>query len=546
MNYSFVARRLSSICLLFGVFMLCTIPWSLPMFGGDWAHESDGVFGLFASFAVCLAAGLLLRFLGRGVSESYSKKEATAVVGLTWILATLLGALPYLFSGTERLEGVPMSVCDALFESQSGFSTTGATVFGELERSDLLPRCILFWRCTTHFLGGLGIMVLFVVLLGFGSGTKNIMRFEMTGISKSSQSERLQQLVKIVFCLYAGMNLVLTLLLVAQGLSFYDAICHAFSTISTGGFSTFNASAGHFAVAGYRWSESIEWTLAFFMFLGGTNFILLYWFCIGKPGRLLGDTEWRTYVGVILAAVTIIFLSGWISNDFDNFGTADRPFYTSGAGVPDESGRTPVRESLPAVQAFRVTVFQVVSIITTTGFCTDEFEKWSGLSCCAVLILMFIGGCAGSTSGGFKVIRAVCLVKTLPHEIELSYRPNVVRPVLIGKFPIDKEVVRHVMVHFTLLVSIFVAGTFLVLIFEPISTWGEVPIAGDRKLIDTASAVASCLNNVGPGLGLIGARQNYGVFGEISKFLFTTLMMLGRLEMFVILSMFHPGFWRRN
>ena len=532
--------------------MLTGIPWALPALGGMWEYESRGVRGLLCSMLVCFGIAAVFRRLGRGNIDYFSKKEATAVVGLSWILATILGALPFLLAGVQRMEGVPMSVCDALFEAQAGFSTTGATVFGELERPDLLPRCILFWRLSTHFLGGLGIMVLFVVLLGFGTGTgadkKGIVRSEMTGPSRSSPKERIRQMALAVFGVFLGLNVAQTVLLYLQGLTLFDAICHSFSTVSTGGFSTFNASAGHFASHGYTWAASIEWTLIVFMFLGGTNFILLYWIVKRRPDKLFKDAEWRTYVGIIGVATLVIFCSGMVEGDFDNFGTSDKPVYAMPAisnGPGEEDPRTTERILVPPTTAFRTAIFQVVSILTTTGLCTDEYEKWSGLSCFIILILMFLGGCAGSTSGGFKIIRVICLIKWLPQEIELSYRPNVVRPLIIGGVPMDKETVRRIMVHFVMLTTVFIVGTLLVLALEPLTTWGERQVSGDRKLADTASAVASCLNNVGPGLGLIGARQNFGVFSESSKFVFTWLMMIGRLELFVVLSMFHPGFWRK-
>ncbi len=569
MNYSFVYRQLSAVCFMIGGFMFVALPWALPALGGVWEHELRGVFGLVVSIGVCLSVAALFWRLGcvceeqnqpkqparesddsrrwekelfQAEIQTFSKKEATAVVGLSWVLATVLGALPYLLADVHRAEGVPMSICDALFESQSGFSTTGATVFGEVERPDLLPRCILFWRLTTHFLGGLGIMVLFVVLLGYGTGAKTLVRSEMTGPSKSSPKQRIRQLGLAVFGIYVALIAVETVLLLAQGVTLFDSLCHSFSTVSTGGLSSFNASAGHFAAHGYAHAASIEWTLTAFMFLGGSNFILLYLFFKRQPGKLLRDTEWRVYVGMIVATTLIIFVSGLIDKDFDNFGTDDLPTYSqNGTELSTETEQVTV----PVLMAFRTVVFQVVSILTTTGLCTDEYEKWTGLSCGVLLLLMFLGGCAGSTSGGFKIIRVICLVKSLPHAVEQSYRPNVVRPLLIGGVPLDKETVRHMMMHFVVLTTVFIGGVLLALLFEPLSTWGNRPVAGDRKLIDMASAVASCLNNVGPGLGLIGARQNFGVFSETSKFLFTWLMMIGRLELFVVLSMFHPGFWQK-
>ncbi len=541
--------------------MLTCLPWAMPALGGEWEYESRGVFGLLVSMLICLASAALFWRLGRephgtnmsqgyipadtkqrylAETQNFSKKEATAVVGLSWVLATCLGALPYLLADVHRAEGVPMSLCDALFESQSGFSTTGATVFSEVERPGLMPRCILFWRLTTHFLGGLGIMVLFVVFLGLGTGAKILVRAEMTGPSKASPKQRVRQLGIAVFGIYVALIVAETVLLLLQGVTLFDSLCHAFSSVSTGGLSSFNSGAGHFAAYGYANAASIEWTLIAFMFLGGTNFILLYLFFFREPSRLGRDAEWRVYVGIILVATSVIFVSGLIDNDFDNFGTDDRATYSSTGEILNNNTKT---ETVPALTAFRTATFHVVSILTTTGLCTDEYEKWNGLSCGIILLLMFFGGCAGSTSGGFKIIRVVCLMKSLPQEIEQSYRPNVVRPLLLGGAPLEKETIRHIMMHFVMLTTVFIAAVLVTLVLEPLSTWGDRPVQGDRKLIDMAHAAASCLNNAGSGLGLLGARQNFGVFSEASKFIFTWLMMIGRLELFVILSLFHPGFW---
>ena len=509
MNYPLVFGFLGTVCHILGVSMLFSLPWAHPVLGGEWDNERSGAIGLVVSMAICFMTGFLLRFLGRGASESFSRKEATAIVALSWILATILGMLPFLLSGTERMEGVPLSVCDALFESQSGFSTTGATIFGELERSDLLPRCILFWRSTTHFLGGLGIMVLFVALLGHGTFGKTMMRFEWSG--KSSPRERMQLLAKALFKIYVTLNILLTTALVLQGLTLFDALCHSFGTVATAGFSTFNASAGHFVDAGYSSAVGIEWTLMLFMFIGGTNFVLLYWFALRKPERLFRNTEWRVYLGIIFVATILIICSG----------------------INDNPTETPIRTVL----------FHVVALATTTGYVTAEYEKWNGFACGVFLLLMFIGGCAGSTAGGFKVLRAVSIWKLLPQEIEKAYRPNVVRPLLLDGTPMEKDVIQRILVHLSVMAAVFVTATLFILAFEPATAWGTPRVGGDRKLIDSASAVVSCMNNVGPGLGLVGARQNFGNFSEPAKFLFAWLMMLGRLEFFVVLSLFHRGFW---
>ncbi|GHT28277.1 potassium transporter [Planctomycetales bacterium] len=552
MNYSFVFRQLSACCLLLCASTALCLPWSSPLCGGNWHNEVKGFFGLLGSMGVCFLFAVCFQqlswFFGKNLNDTqrsfFAKKEAIAVVGLAWILATILGALPFLFSGVQRAEGVPMSICDALFESQSGFSTTGATVFKELERSDLLPRCIMFWRCITHFLGGLGIVVLFVILLGYGTGTKKMLRSESSGFSNNIPKFSIRQLAKTVFWIYVSMNVVQTAILVLLGVPLFDALCHSFSTVSTGGFSTFNAGAGHFAAHGYTFASVIEWTFIIFMFLGGTSFILLYYLFTGTPKHLLCDEEWRVYAGIIIITSAVIFISGLIHKDFDNYGTADIPVYSSNTAQA-ENGKKPALETIPWHKSFQTAVFQVVSLTTTTGLCTDEYEKWSGLSCGILLFLIFIGGCSGSTSGGFKIIRAICIGKALPQEIELTYRPNVVRILFINGKPIERDTVRQVFVHFAVLAAVFVIGVMLILAVEPSAAWGVNSVAGERKLIDASSAVLSCLINAGTGFGLIGARQHYGIFSDVSKFILTWLMLLGRLELFVVLAMFQPGFWKK-
>ncbi len=459
MNYPFIFHQLSVVCVLLGAFMFLSLPWALSILGGQWQDEASGVLGLILSIVACFLSAGIFRYFGSKTLKNvppdlFSKREAIAVVGLAWILATLLGALPYLIAGVHRAENTPMTVCDALFESQSGFSTTGATVFGEVERPDLLPRCILFWRFSTHFLGGLGIMLLFVVLLGYGTGSgfgmgmKSILRSEMTGPTKAHSQNHIQELGRIVFWIYVGMNVVQTTILVFLGVDLFDAICHSFTTVSTGGFSTFNASAGHFAAHGFSAASAIEWTLIIFMFLGGMNFMLLYLGLTGKMMAILKDAEWRAYVSVLLVAIVVLFAVGMVGKDFDNYGTADVPYYVSNevskvpigkktpqhsptekeefydeteedrpnpegdepgnlVAIPNETLIEAPRVLVPVLIALRVVVFQVVSIMTTTGLCTDEYEKWSGLSCCVIILLMFLGGCAGSTAGGFKIICGV-------------------------------------------------------------------------------------------------------------------------------------------
>jgi len=619
MNIRLLCKLLGVLSLLVGGFMLFSLPWAFPLIGQHTdikmpdEFESRGFWALIQSTIVCGLVSALLLFIGKNSKGRLYRKEAMAVVGLSWILATLLGALPYLLSGTARgtsvrvFEGsdrpmiadfgfgftqqwhpigpvakdelvvltailevrpavglsrraliektgarvadpiatfeqlqrkpewqnvligpggtarvtsadraanyrirpVPMNFWDAIFESQSGFSTTGATVINDLEDPYLVPHCILFWRSSTHFLGGLGIIVLFVVLLGQGSAGKALMRAEMPGPTKEGAMARMQASAWLFAAIYVALNLLLAIILKLCGMTVFDAICHSFGTMATGGFSTYNASLGHFD------SPTIEYIVTGFMILAGTNFTLLYFFVLRRPGRLLADPEWRTYIAIIVLFTLLVILFGMINRD---------------------SGF----QSLP--EALRYGSFQVVSIITTTGFGTNDFNNWNPFGRAALLLLMFVGGCAGSTGGGMKVIRHLLFFKIIWLEVERSYRPRIVRVLRVGDKPVEDQGLRlNILVYFGLILMLFTFSWLFVAGFESDTVWG---IDAGNRLIDSASAVAATLNNIGPGLGVVGATENYANFSGFTKLLFVWLMMLGRLEIFAILVLFFPQFWK--
>ena len=491
------------------------------------SFEYDGFRGLLLSIAICSMVGLMLRYIGRKNRGGHLfQKEAMAIVGLSWVLATILGSLPYYLSGTCVAAGSPMTFIEAMFESQSGFSTTGATVLTDLESPDLVPHCILFWRSWTHFLGGLGIVVLFVAILGQGSAGKAMMRAEMPGPTPESDMPRMQRTALIFASIYVGLNGVLTIIYRLEGMTSFDALCHAFGTMATGGFSTYNTSHGRFN------SALIDYTTIAFMIAAGTNFTLLYLTLIGRPRKLFADVEFRTYLGILVFVTAGVIFFGMQAGD-DKFGS--------------------LGESL------RYGLFQVVSVMTTTGYGTADFDQWNNFSRGILLMLMFVGGCAGSTGGGMKVIRHILFYKILKLEIEKSHRPRVVRFLRIGGSTLDDPDVNHsIVVYFSMVLAIFVVSWLLLITFEPDSTWGYVngssspELRGlqrqhtlDEKLLDCASAVVATLNNIGPGVGVVGTTHNYAGFSQGAKFLFIWLMMLGRVEIFCVLVLFFPSFWRR-
>lgn len=531
MNYRLLSKYLGIIVMLIGGSMLLSLPWAFPAFGQTAEFETAGFWGLMASIAVSLALGLALYVPFRAEDSRLFTREAMVVVTLSWVLATFLGALPFLVAQVERAPGAPMDVADALFESAAGFTGCGATILSQLEvpkavdesppGPPLVPRCLLFWRSETHFLGGLGIMVLFVAVLGQGSAGKALMRAETPGPSKDTGATRVQYAAWSFAAIYLSLNVILTLLLILEGVSIFDALCHAFGTVATGGFSTFNDSVAHFRNQQYPWSYLIEMTIAVFMAISCVNFALLYLFVAGKFEALWKDIELRYYLAILLGATVAVMVVEMISGH-QHFGTF--------------------------AEAWRYSFFNVTSIMTNTGFANQNFDTWSHFSRATLLVLMFVGGCAGSTSCSIKVIRHVLLWKILYMEIERFFAPRVVRPLLLGDEVIrDPELPRKILVYFcTVLVVIVLAWQILVLI-EPTSTWDNATQAdcvGQNKLIDCASAVAATINGVGPGLGVVGATENYGKFTWASKLLYTFLMILGRLEIFVVLALFVPGFWR--
>ncbi len=533
MNLKLVSHLLGIVSWLIGLTMAFSLPAAWPNIGGQEKFEVSGFGALVTSIVVSLFVGILLRHFGRGAPETLYRKEAMAIVGLSWVLATILGAMPYKFAGvkyTQDASGRPVSmgIAESLFESQSGFSTTGATVLTDIENEAWVPRCILFWRSSTHFLGGLGIIVLFVAVLGQGSAGKALMRAEMPGPSKEGSHERMQHTAWIFAAIYCGLNVILAVLLKLEGMTWFEAICHAFGTMATGGFSTLNSSLGGFEKLGEFESALIEYTVILFMILAGTNFTLMYLTLLGKPLALLKDPEWRVYIGIIVICTLLVLIFGtWVNNERD----ADSLLPPGG----------------DYEHAFRDGLFQVVSILTTTGFGTADFDQWHNFSRALLLVLMFVGGCAGSTGGGMKVIRHILFVKILRLGIEHSYHPSVVRHIRLGgESIVDSDVARNILLYFGLVALIFSLSTQLLVGIEPDSTWANStppqPVA--NKLIDSSSAVAATLHNIGPGLGIVGATQNYAAFSAPSKLLFTFLMMLGRLELFAVLVLVIPAFWR--
>lgn len=534
MNWPLVARLLGLLSLLIGAAMTVSLPWSFPFCGQTEVFEQRTFNGFLQSIGITVCVGLALISLGRKTEGSLLRKEALAVVGLGWLMCGILGGLPFLLTPTYRLPGVPMNVSDAIFESISGFTTTGASVLTQLEVPDTLPdgtasceiaavkgqlayvpRSTLFWRSFTHWLGGMGIIVLFVAILGqLGAGGKALMRREVPGPMTDNVRPRIRETATLMWTIYLGLSVALAIILAIEGMSIYDSLCHTFGTLATGGFSTKNASVGSFECVG------IELTLIAFMVAAGTNFNLYYLLVSNSAGKswkdrlfaFFSDAEYRAYLGIIAFCTSMLCGSLWLSGRYE-FG-----------------------------DSLRHSLFNVVTVITTTGFGTEDFAQWPEVTRVMLLILMFVGGCSGSTGGGIKVIRFLVLWQVLRIESARAFQPNLVQPLRIAGRKIDPSVGRDVLVYFALM-GMIAAGSWVALMaIEPSIQWqGETQ---SEKLIDCASSVAATLNNIGPGLGVCGPHGNYTHFSDTSKLVLTLLMLLGRLELFAIIVLFVPRFWK--
>jgi len=484
MHKRFVANIVSRISLI--VCIVMTVPLAWAFYDGPQSRETKSFLCTIAIGAVVAIALLLTFRIKKADLQRINAKDGLAIVGLSWISLSLLGALPLYFSG------VVATYTDAFFEIVSGFTTTGATIFTDIEA---LPRGILFWRSLTHWLGGMGIIVLYVALLpALGTNAFQLYKAEATGITAERVEPQIKETAKNLWGVYFLFTFFEVLLLMIGDMPLFDALCHTFGTVATGGFSTKNASIG-------AYSPYIQWVVVFFMFLAGINFGLHYQFLKAKPKFLIYNEECRTYL--LLLIVTI-------------------PLF---AYVLMKSGTSE--------HAFRESAFQVVSILTTTGFTTADFDAWPHVLRFSLVLLMFIGGCGGSTGGGMKLVRIILSVKVAMHSLLQTVFPNAVLPVRFNSKPLPDNLILAVVSYFIVFMLLYFLGTAAFLVLESCD-------------LTTAMTVAiSALSNIGPGLGKIGATQNFAWISAPGKWLITFLMLAGRLELYSILILFHPATWKK-
>lgn len=487
MNKRSVFHLVAFVTLVIGAAMgLCA---ALSFYWDDPAYVQQSL--LLSSAITAGVAGLLL-ILTHG-DVNLSRRDGFGVVTFGWLFASFFGALPYILSGV-----IPHPVA-AVFETMSGFTTTGASVLpaGNFQTLEMIPRGILFWRALTHWFGGMGVLVLCVAILPFlGVGGMQLYRAEMPGPSKDRLTPRITTTAKLLWGVYALLTLAEILLLkFAGGMNWFDSVCHTFATMATGGFSTRTASVGAYN------SGVVDGIIIFFMFAAGVNFSLHYYALAGQPGRYFKDPEFRFYFFFWL--ICGLFLTMNILPVYD--------------GV---------------LHAVRDAFFQGTSVLTTTGFVTADFDRWPQASRMLLVLMMFVGGCAGSTGGGIKVVRIFIMWKKMIKEVRQFMRPQAVLQLKLGRKPVEDEVVGNIAAFFTIFVIVFALASFLMTFFTP-------------DLETAATSVIATLGNIGPGLSAVGATQNYAAVPVPGQIILTLCMLLGRLELYTVLILFLPSFWKR-
>ena len=434
---------------------------------------------------ICALLGLLLRQV-RASSSIFYMREGFVTTALSWIVISVMGAVPFVLTGA-----IPDPV-EALFETVSGFTTTGASILAEVE---LLPKGVLFWRSFTHWIGGMGVLVFLLTLLPLTGGSHiNLMKAESPGPQVEKLVPKVQSTAKILYGIYIVLTLVQIVLLLAGGMPLFDSLLTSFGTAGTGGFGIKNDS-----MAGYSVYSQVIVTI--FMILFGVNFNAYFLILLGKFRRAAAMEEVRWYLGIIAASIAVIT---WNARGF---------FDTLG-------------------QAVQQAAFQVASIITTTGFSTCDFNLWPATSRSVLVLLMFVGACAGSTGGGIKVSRLVILFKTIKKEVRQGLHPQVVAPVRMDGKLIPHETVRATNVFLATYMIVFTLSVLLVSL-------------DGNELPTNFTAVAATLNNIGPGLEMVGPMENFSLFSSPAKLVLVFDMLAGRLELFPILVLFAPDTWRR-
>lgn len=481
MNSKLIVSILGLLMALNGLFMLLGLPFAV--------YFQEDVFPLLVSGASTIAAGVLIwQFFRRKTkNKDLTNKDGYLIVALGWLTMSVVGTLPYIVSGSIT------NVTDAFFETMSGFTTTGASILNDIEA---VPRNILFWRSLTQWIGGMGIIVLTVALLPMiGVGGMQMFVAEAPGISPDKLKPRIKDTAIRLWLIYLGLTITETVLLMFGGMTFFDALNHGLTTMATGGFSTKNASI-------IEQTPYIQYVILCFMFLAGVNFSLTYFGLKGRLRKIWENEEFKAYftISVLFTLVTTIGIFSFTGASFE--------------------------------KSFRDAAFQVVSIVTTTGYVSADYTSWAPLLTVFFFFFMFLGGSAGSTAGGVKIVRHVVLLKNSVLEMKRLLHPSAIIPVRLNGKAISRNVTYHVLAFIMIYITIFVLSSIL------------VAFTG-LDVITTLSSVATSLGNIGPGLGGVGPLNNFSALPDITKWILSFLMLLGRLELFTILILFTPYFWKK-
>lgn len=485
-NWNVVIHVIGSLLIISGALMSLSLPFSF--------YFEDGMhYYIIISCIITLGTGIISRLLTKkNNNDEIKKRDGYLIVALGWFSMAIFGTLPYYISNE-----IP-SIHNAFFETMSGLTTTGATILGDVgyKISDLAPS-LLFWRSMTQWIGGMGIIVLTIAILPLlGIGGMELFVAEAPGPTKDKIHPRIKETAKRLWVIYFGLTVLETILLMFAGMDFYDAINHSLTTNSTGGFSTKDASVAEFQ------SPIIEYIIIIFMLIAGTNFTLLYFGFKGRLSYFLKNDEFKWYFIAVLGLS--ILLTPFVYNNYNNI-----------------------------EETFRTVLFQVVSMITTTGYATADFTMWGSLVTFIFFLLLFSGASAGSTSGGIKIVRIVVLMKNGFLEFKKRLHPNAIIPVHLNKEPVSNKIIYNLLAFIFLYLFIFTMGAIILTAFGV-------------KFDEALSAVATSLGNVGPGIGELGPSGHFGNLPDVTKWVLALLMLMGRLELFTVALIFTPYFWRRN
>lgn len=477
MNSSIIRYVLGQVLKIEGILML------LPCLVALIYQESVGFYYLVTAL-LCMILGFLMTFKKPSDFVFYLK-EGCVTTTLSWALMSFFGAIPFWASGE-----IP-SLTDALFETVSGFTTTGASILSDVEA---LSHCSLMWRSFTHWIGGMGVLVFLLAVIPMTGGSHmNLMRAESPGPSVGKLVPKIKSTARILYLIYFGLTVIQCILLLCGGMTLFDSLATSFGTAGTGGFGIKNDSIG-----GY--SPYIQWVVTIFMILFGVNFNAYYLILFHQLKKAISMEEVRYYFLVILASIAIICVD--IRNYYESFS-----------------------------EVLRHAAFQVGSLITTTGFSTTDFNLWPQTSKTILVLIMFIGACAGSTGGGIKVSRFVVLFKTVAKELDSYIHPKSIKKIKMDGKPVEHEVLRSINVYFITFITVFVVSLLIVSF-------------NGHDLVTNFTAVTATINNIGPGLNIVGPTENFGFFSNLSKYVFIIDMLAGRLELFPLLIFFHPAVWQ--